>query len=257
MSARSSWLERTRKPFAETVRRWDLSTAAVTVRARPLSPEEAIGNPGRRDYPLLKGRERLIEARIGTARGHAFSDAPREFTGSLRAVLELPLDNTRDRGIYVATLNAVLNHCGEIDRTVHCRDDEPERCAQVIAENLKRRWERVGLIGLNPAIADELIRCFGPDRMRLTDLDPDNVGARRSGVPVWDGRKEYEKLIRSSDGVMVTGTAFVNGTFDAIWHVLRQYNRPFILYGVTASGIAHLFKFEHLCPFAGTSSGRG
>jgi len=250
MPARSTWLERTREPFAERIRRWELSSQDVTVRARPLSPEEAIGKPGRRDYPLLTGRERLIEARVGPSRGHAFSDAPREFTGSLPAVLELPLDNTRDRGVYVATLNAVLNRCSEVVRTVHCRDDEPEQCARVIAGTVRGRWERIGLIGLNPAIADEMIRCFGPTCTQLTDLNPDNVGGERSGVPVWDGAKDYEKLIRRSDGVLVTGTTFVNGSFDAIWHVLERYGRPFILYGVTAAGIARLFGFEHLCPFA-------
>lgn len=250
MSARSSWLERTREPLAEMARRGEISAAAVTVRAGPLSSEEAIGKPGRRDYPLLTGRERLIEARVGRARGHAFSDAPREFTGSLGAVLNLPLDNTRDRGIYVATLNAVLRHVGEIDRTVHCRDDEPEQCARIIAGTLRKRWVRIGLIGLNPAIAEELIRCFGSDQMRITDLNPDNVGREHHGVPVGDGVWDYEDLIRGSDGVLITGTTFVNGTFDAIWQTLQQHLKPFILYGVTGAGIASLFGFEHVCPFA-------
>ena len=43
----------------------------VDVVAQTLSPEEAIGNPEDDDYPILKGRERIVEATFRGSRGHA------------------------------------------------------------------------------------------------------------------------------------------------------------------------------------------
>jgi uncharacterized protein (DUF4213/DUF364 family) len=224
----------------------------VTVRARPLGSEEAIGTPGRRDFPLLKGKERLLEAVIGQARGHAFTDSPREFTGSVEELLGLPLGNNRNRGLYLAALNAAFRHAGRVKGTVHCRDDDPERCAGQIATRVEGqlRWERIGLIGFNPAIAEELARRFGADRLRLTDLDPDNIGTKRFGVPIWDGETRGEELIRWADGVLLTGTTFVNGTFDPLWRIIEGTRTPAILFGVTAAAMAYLFGFERLCPCA-------
>ena len=40
----------------------------VTVKAKTLSTEEAIGNPEADDFPLQKGRERLMQANFGHGR---------------------------------------------------------------------------------------------------------------------------------------------------------------------------------------------
>jgi uncharacterized protein (DUF4213/DUF364 family) len=248
------YIERSCQAFAELARDRGLSAAAVTVRARPLSSEEAIGRPGRRDFPLLKGKERLVEAAIGEARGNAFTDAPREFTGSVEELLALPLGNTRNRGLYVAALNAAFRHAGLVRGTIHCRDDDPERCARQIATTVEARlcWHRVGLIGFNPAIAEELARRLGPERLRITDLNPENIGTERFGIPIWDGETRFRELIEWADGVLVTGSTFVNGTFDALHDAIEQAGKPMVLYGVTAAAMACLFGFERLCPCART-----
>lgn len=221
-----------------------------------MSPEEAIGTPGRRDFPLLKGKERLLEAVIetarGRARGHAFTDSPREFSGSLEEVLKLPLSNNRDRGLYLATLNAAFSHAGQVRGTVHCRDSDPERCAVQIADRVEKdlRWQRTGLIGFNPAIAEELARRLGPGHLRVTDLDPDNIGTDPFGVRIWNGESRSQELIRWADGVLMTGTTFGNGTFDPLWEAIEVAGKPAIIFGVTAAAMAHLFGFERLCPCA-------
>ena len=61
------------------------------VSARPLSPEEAIGKPDRTDYPLLKGKEVMIEAVFIDARAQAFTDMPGTFQGSLHDLMGLDL----------------------------------------------------------------------------------------------------------------------------------------------------------------------
>jgi uncharacterized protein (DUF4213/DUF364 family) len=247
-----TFISRSRHAFRDLIHEHGLAAAEVTVRARPLSSEEAIGEPGRRDFPLLKGKERLVEAVIEGARGHAFTDSPREFTGSVEELLALPLSDTRDRGLYLAALNAAFRHAGRVNGTVHCRDDDPERCAVQIATKVEAHlhWQRIGLIGFNPAIVEELARRFGVDRLRLTDLDPDNIGAERFGIPIWDGESRAEELIRWADGVLLTGTTFVNGTFDPLWKTLGETRTPAVLFGVTAAAMAHLFGFERFCPCA-------
>ena len=190
--------------------------------------------------------------RIGQSRGNAFTDAPREFTGSVEELLALPLDDPRNRGLYIAALNAAFRSAGLVGGTVHCRDDDPERCAREIAAvvDLRLRWHRVGLIGFNPAIAEELARRFGPAWLRITDLDPDNVGSERFGVPIWEGEHRFRELIAWADGVLMTGSTFVNGTFDTLREATEQAHKPMILYGVTAAALAHLFGFDRLCPCA-------
>ena len=46
----------------------------VAVRARTLSSQEAIGDPDSNDYPIQKGKERLMQAEIEGAAGQAFTD---------------------------------------------------------------------------------------------------------------------------------------------------------------------------------------
>ena len=66
-------LHECREMLRELVRQRGLDHANVVVRARPLTPEEAIGSPGRRDFPILEGKERVIEANV-MGQGKGFHD---------------------------------------------------------------------------------------------------------------------------------------------------------------------------------------
>ncbi|HUU46057.1 MAG TPA: DUF364 domain-containing protein [Acidobacteriota bacterium] len=243
-------LEQTRIRIREIAQKEQLLHVDVTVLAKPLTPEEAIGHPGRRDFPIIIGKERVLEAAIRGSKGHAYTDAPREFLGALDDVLNLGLSSNQNRAIYVATLNAVLNHLGMVDKTVHCRDEDPEECALEIAQVLSEKHGStdVGLIGLNPAIAERLIDTFGPDHVRITDLSADNIGERRFGVEIWDGNKRTEELIDVSAVIVITGTTLVNGTFDHIMNRIRAQGKEYIVYGVTAAGVCHLSGLRRVCP---------
>jgi len=87
-----SLLDQCRDKLRELVAKHQLDSAAVTVLAKPLTPEEAIGTPTRRDYPILEGKERVIEASLLGAQGQAFTDAPSDFTGQLRDVFGVAID---------------------------------------------------------------------------------------------------------------------------------------------------------------------
>ena len=245
-----SILQQTRARFRQIVEQHALLDASVSVLARPLTPEEAIGTPGRRDYPILIGKERMVESTVLGSRGHAFTDSPRELIGTMEDVLRPGLSTNQDRAIYVATLNAVLGHLGMVNATVHCKDEEPEQCALEIAGLLSQRHGQVtvGLIGLNPAIAERLVETFGADHVHITDLNPDNIGRERFGVEVWDGARRSEDLIDASDVVVLTGTTLINGTFDDLWACIQQRDRAYLVYGVTAAGVGELMGIERVCP---------
>ncbi|MBN2563918.1 MAG: hypothetical protein JXQ75_23635 [Phycisphaerae bacterium] len=223
----------------------------VSVLVTPLSAEEAIGQPTRRDFPIIEGKERVIEAKLSGVRGHAFTDSPRDFGGTLRDVLALPLSSNQNRAIFIAVLNVVLRSLDIIQTSVHCRDDDPEKCAKDVASHIREKWGQVGvgLVGLNPAIAEALVGTFGAENVRITDLNASNVQAVKFGVTIWDGRTRTEELVRQSSVVVVTGTTLVNGTFDGILGWVRDYGKDYLVYGVTAAGVCELMGLDRICPY--------
>lgn len=238
--------------MAEIVTKNKVNDAQVSVLVKTLTPEEAIGMPGRRDFPIILGKERVVEAEVLGAKAHAFTDSPGEFVGDLKEVLNLPLTSNRERSIYVATLNATLKYLNLIDNTIHCKDEDPERCGKEIAFQLLKRWRkvRVGFIGLNPAIAENLTETFGMENVRITDLNKQNIHSLKYGVKVWDGNEMTEELIKQSDVVLITGTTFVNGTLDPIIHCIRNYEKDYLIYGVTGAGICKLLGLNRICPYS-------
>jgi len=192
----------------------------------------------------------MMEARFEGACGQAFTSSPGDYEGSLKDVLSLPLDSDFQRAVFVATLNAVLAYLGLIKGTRHCKDEEPELCAREIAAALAREHPqaKVGIVGYQPALLENVVSAFGADRVRVTDLNPANVGEIRFGVEVWDGSSRTDDLIVWADVLLVTGTTFVNASADRILALARSKGVKPILYGVTAAGIAYLLGLRRLCP---------
>ncbi len=240
-----------RAEFERICEKRDLLGADVTVLVKTLTPEEAIGTPGRRDFPIVVGKERVVEAEFGGAKAHAFTDAPKEFIGQLGKVISMPLVDSGSRAVFIATMNAVLKHLGIIQTTLHCKDEEPEQCAKEIAAQIREKWgaKTVGLIGLNPAMLEALSSTFGPENVRITDLNRQNIGSLKYGVQVWDGAAMTERLAMESDLVLLTGTTLVNGTFDGIWKALCEYEKAYLIYGVTSAGICHITGLNRICPY--------
>lgn len=72
--------------FAALISEHSLLEESVSLRAKALTPEEAIGITKRKDYPILTGRDVMVQAQCGGCLGQAFTDAPAAFEGSLREV---------------------------------------------------------------------------------------------------------------------------------------------------------------------------
>lgn len=244
-------LEMAKEKFEKIIEENHLNDSNISVLVKTLSPEEAIGVPGRRDFPIVEGKERVMEADFMEAKAHAFTDTPREFIGKLEDVISMPLVDSGKRAIFIATMNSVLKHLKAIETTLHCKDDEPERCAIEIATYIRSivGSKKVGLIGLNPAILESLSTTFGQHNVRVTDLNRLNIGSVKFGVNIWDGNTMTANLVQASDMVLVTGTTLVNGTFDGIWGAIRKYNKDYLVYGVTSAGVCSLAGLNRICPY--------
>jgi len=212
----------------------------VRIKARPLSPEEAIGNPEADDFPLQKGKERLIQAEFRGGLGQAFTDQYGDFEGTLAEVLEMPSRNNYRRALFVASLNAVLRYLGKTDGTVHCKDEEPTLCAARLRDHLKSHYKgaKVAQVGFQPRIIEALSPIFD---LRVTDLDADNIGTRRFNTLI-EGPEAANEIIKWADLLLVTGTAVVNETIDQFLG-----KKPVIFYGTTIAGAACLMGWERFC----------
>jgi hypothetical protein len=134
--------------------------------------------------------------------------------------------------------------------TVHCKDDDPEICARDISNYLLENYgdTTVGLIGLNPAIAERMVDTFGPTRVFISDLYEANIGQTRFGVEVWDGRTRTEDLIDACQVVVFTGSTLLNDTFDRILGCIQSCGKQYLVFGVTAAGVCELAGLNRICP---------
>ena len=89
-------LDAVKAKLAQIIEEEGLLDAGVEVSVSALTPEQAIGRPVRGDFPIVEGREHLVEAVVNGARGHAFTDSPSDFDGTLRDVMALPLSSNQN-----------------------------------------------------------------------------------------------------------------------------------------------------------------
>lgn len=223
----------------------------VTVTSRGLRAEEAIGRPERRDFPLLREKEVLVQAAIDGHTGQAFTGDPVVLSGRVRQVVDgLTPGRPGHRALAVAVLNALARKLGIADHTVHCTNQEPEECAQQVSAYLREMHGscRVGIIGYQPALLQHCAEAFGPDRVCVTDLNPDLVGRVRYGVEVWDGMKDTARLVGAIDILLVTGTVLANGTYEEVLEHIGD--KPYYFFGTTCAALAAINKVNRLCPMS-------
>ncbi len=250
MGGKMKLLNVVRKRFKEIVQKNGLMEESIEVEARGLSPEESIGDPGRDDFPLMTGREVMIQACFKNSYGQAFTDHPGNFKDSLQEVINLSLRDNYKRALFIATLNAVLRELKLAEKTIHCRDDEPRLCSnKVVAwieDNIPAAG-KIGIIGYQPAMVEQCCSYFGPDNVIVSDLNKERLGENKYGVIIGDGGKENDRLIREADFVLMTGSSLVNDTIDNLLQIVNKYNRDYCFFGNTISGTVSLLDLPHLC----------
>ena len=229
-----------KEEFTKIVKDYGLDAEQVVITAAPLSAEEVIGNPEDRDYPLVTGRERMMQAEFRGALGQAFSDMYGNFNGRLSDIVAMALENNFRRAIFISSLNAVLKSLGLITKTRHCKDNEPKQCSHELANHIENNYGRVrvAMVGLQPRMVEVLSRQF---EVRVNDMDKANIGTQKFGITICGPDKTTENL-NWCDIALVTGTTVVNNTIDQF-----MIPKPVIFYGVTISGVARLLGLNHFC----------
>lgn len=218
----------------------DLLEMRVDVKARTLTVEEAIGNPEGDDFPLQKGKERLMEAKVNGSRGQAFTDMYGDYSGTLGQVAEMELANNFRRAVFVSVLNAVQSSLGQCKGCVHCRDKEPAICAGKMVDYIKEKYgnPKITQVGFQPAMVQNLSGNFD---MKVLDLDPDNIGKTLRGAYI-HGPEDTAEAVDWADLLVVTGSTISN---DTIGDFLT--GKPVVFFGTTVSGAASLMGWERYC----------
>lgn len=228
--------------FKKLVEDNGLLNEEVKITGRTLTTEEAIGNTERKDFPIIKGKEKLLEADFRGAKGQAFTDMPNNFQGNLKQIVEMPLETNFNTAVYIATLNAVCRYLKITDKTVHCKDGEPESCASELVEYIKNKYgnPKIALIGFQSAMLENLAKNY---KVRIVDLDSNNIGKVKYNVMVEDGSKPIDDLLNWCDIVVATGSTIANKTITNL-----LLDKPAIFFGTTLAGAASLMELQRFCP---------
>jgi uncharacterized protein (DUF4213/DUF364 family) len=218
-----------------------LMNETVAVTGRVLATQEAIGNPLRKDFPILKGKEKLMQAEFKGEKGQAFTDMPGIFSGTIEEIINRPLETNFDRAVLISTINAVCKYLGIAKKSIHCKDEEPEKCSLELITYIKERYEspKIALIGLQPSMLERLSKYF---KIRVVDLAEENIGKRKFGVEIEDGMTRTEEVLNWCDLILATGSTVANGS---ITNFIGE--KPAVFYGTSIAGPAALMNLTRFC----------
>ncbi len=239
-------IDQARDKIKDIAGKYNLYDMEICITCRDLSPEEAIGNPLHDDYPIQKGKERMIEAEFMGKKGQAFSDSCSNYSATVRDVLEMELDTNAKRAIFISSLNAILAHLEMIPEAIHCKNDELIKCAGCFSDFIEKEIHEdnnVLLAGLQPRLLEKLAAV---KNVRVCDLDPDNIGTEKYGTLI-DGPDSFIENAAWSDVIFATGSTVVNGTIDEI----LEANPRTYFFGVTIAGVAVLLGLKQYCYIIG------
>ncbi len=222
----------------------NLTEESIVIHSKTLTSEEAIGITERKDFPLLTGKEIMLQAEFKGSIGQAFTSAPTVFKGKLSEILELDLEgDDHAKGLFIASLNAIMRYLNKADRTIHCRNQEPELCAKDFKEALKEEYAdaKIAIVGYQPAIIENLSEDYN---VRVLDLSPENIGKEKFGITIEDGIKDYDEVVLDwADMVLCTGSTIANGS---IVHFI-DIKKPVIFFGTTIAGAAEILGLKKMC----------
>jgi hypothetical protein len=217
----------------------------------PLNPDQAIGKEASSEFVLKQGKEYALEAECNGAKGQAFTDQARAWNGQLQDLLSLDLSHIPNRAVFTASLNALLRSVSLAEKTLHCLDQQPKDCGPKMTAYVQSHYppQKVGLIGLQPAILQSLADTYGAENIRVLDLNPDNIGQTKHGVVVEPGDTNLTSFAAWCDLGLATGSSLVNGTINTIYTHFTLTQTPILFFGNTISGAAQLLNLPHYCPF--------
>lgn len=226
------------------IKEYHLDTSEIKINLVTLSPEEAIGNTERKDYPILDGKEVMLQAEYKGAIGQAFTSTPATLNGSLQEILDSDIINDSYAcALFIASLNSVMCYLGLAENTIHCKNDGPELCAKEFVRVIKEKYgtPKITLVGYQPALFENFSKEF---QLRVLDLNPDNIGETRFGVKVEDGVKDYEDaVLRWAELVVCTGSTIANGSLVKYIDIGKEV----LFFGTTLAGAAPILGLKRAC----------
>lgn len=235
--------------FAEILEKRELDPGDIRITSAGLSPEEAIGKTDRTDFPIMTGKEVMLQASYKGACGQAFTDSPAIFAGPLAEILKMDIiSDPHARGLYLAAMNAVLKYLGYIENTVHCKNAEPGECSEDYISYLRGKYGkcRLALIGYQPWLF-KAISGESDFELRALDLNPENVGQIRFDVKVEHGIDDYDEVVlKWADVVLCTSSVFANATMDKYVDIGKEV----LFYGITGAGAIKLLDLQRHCPLS-------
>ncbi|MBU4421793.1 hypothetical protein KKB41_02420 [Patescibacteria group bacterium] len=235
-------IEIIREKAKNIINKYDFSNENITIKTKTLTPQEAIGNPEHNDYPIIKGKERLLEAEFKNSKGVAFSDMFGNFKAKLNEIINMKLKNNFQRAIFVSSLNAVLRELNLIEKTRHCKNEDLIICSKDVCEFIRKNFgkPKIFLCGLQPRLAEKLSSEF---EINITDMDAENIGKKINKKRV-KSEKATDSCIAWCDMIFATGSTFVNNTAPQ----LIKSGKPIVFFGVTAAAPTYLLNLPRFCP---------
>ncbi|MGC4017825.1 MAG: DUF364 domain-containing protein [Muricomes sp.] len=213
----------------------------------PLTAQEAIGITRRQDFPIITGKESMLQVKVQGHIGQSFTDATCAFNGTLAEILEMDIQkDPYAKALFIAALNGVMDMLGLTDRTIHCKTEGPEQCAVEVGNYMEKHYKGKKLVqvGYQPAMLERLAGIFPDSEYRILDLNAENIGQIRYGKLVEHGIDAYEDAVLNwADVVLCTGSTICNGS------ILNFLNleKDVLFYGTTLAGPASILGLKRLC----------
>ena len=229
-----SLIEELKENFINIVEENNLKHENIEIKTCPSSPHE---------------KEILIEADFKGNKGQAFTEEGLEIQGKIDDILNIDLNTSKNRALFIASTNAVLRYLNLIQGTVHCNVEEAKRCAQKMADSFSRRYGMfltIGMVGLQPIIAEALIKKIGKENIRICDKD--NANRNFYDVLIED-EKNMKNIVAGSFLTLAKGNAIVDGKIDEIIKTFKEDNksRIVVFYGVTIASAQKLLGLKRIC----------
>ena len=244
LKARGIGLNEVIESHPGTIERWQELKPSLELK---VVPPEWFNLPSE-EYPIVRGKEVIMECRFRDSKAHVFTSMPYEGKVSLNEVVNSKLSTIPERSVFYCALNAVMRYFGLIKGTIHCRGNTPEICGRSLLQKILSFYGDIPtlLVGYQPGFVNVLAHNLST--LYITDMDPENIGKRVGNVVVLDHTLN-EELIRSVDLVISTGSSLINSTFWNVLEWVTKYRKRLIVYGVTIAGVSEILKLRRHCPY--------
>ncbi|MCK5542379.1 MAG: hypothetical protein KAI40_06770 [Desulfobacterales bacterium] len=229
-----------KKALEEKIIFYDLADQPIDISCKALSARQAIGTPDHDDYPIIKGKEVMVEADFLNAKGQSFTDEFENRSYRVKDLLSMDLFTNRERASFIAGLNAVYRYLDLIEKTIHCKDKEPVLCAKKLPDIIQKD-SKVLLVGHQPRFLEKLASHCS---VRAVDLDKENVGKEFFSVTI-EPEENTKEAIKWCDMIFATGSTIVNNSISNFIDV----GKPAVFYGVTISAPAKILNLTTFCEY--------